>query len=302
MPDRAARRSAGMVGDDGVGVGTWLGSSEGRRRMVPVCYARPMGLLDGQEGADLRRRQRPFDRLGHRPGVPRGRVRRSASAPSRASSRSGSGHWRRRSDRPSSSRATSRTTTRSGPSSRKWGATYGRARHPRPRPGVRPPRGPRGRVRRHVARRLRPGARRQRVLARRAGPRGAAVPGPRVERHDPDLLRRREGRRQLQRDGRREGGPRGVGPLPRGGSRTRRDPRERDQRRPGPDAGGRRASPGSRRCTARSPTSPRCARTSPRRTSVGRPSTSRSDLSSAVTGEVIYVDGGFNILGVPTAD
>ena len=27
-----------------------------------------------------------------------------------------------------------------------------------------------------------------------------------------------------------------------------------------------------------------------------------SDLSSAVTGEVIYVDGGFNILGVPSAD
>ena len=27
-----------------------------------------------------------------------------------------------------------------------------------------------------------------------------------------------------------------------------------------------------------------------------------SDLSSAVTGEVLYVDGGFNILGVPTVD
>jgi enoyl-[acyl-carrier protein] reductase I len=27
-----------------------------------------------------------------------------------------------------------------------------------------------------------------------------------------------------------------------------------------------------------------------------------SDLSSAVTGEVVYVDGGFNILGVPTAE
>jgi enoyl-[acyl-carrier protein] reductase I len=27
-----------------------------------------------------------------------------------------------------------------------------------------------------------------------------------------------------------------------------------------------------------------------------------SDLSSAVTGEVIYVDGGFNILGVPTTE
>ena len=27
-----------------------------------------------------------------------------------------------------------------------------------------------------------------------------------------------------------------------------------------------------------------------------------SDLSSAVTGEVLYVDGGFNVLGVPLAD
>ena len=27
-----------------------------------------------------------------------------------------------------------------------------------------------------------------------------------------------------------------------------------------------------------------------------------SDLSSAVTGEVLYVDGGFNVLGVPTAE
>ena len=27
-----------------------------------------------------------------------------------------------------------------------------------------------------------------------------------------------------------------------------------------------------------------------------------SDLSSAVTGEVLYVDGGFNILGVPTVE
>ena len=27
-----------------------------------------------------------------------------------------------------------------------------------------------------------------------------------------------------------------------------------------------------------------------------------SDLSSAVTGEVLYVDGGFNIMGVPTGD
>ena len=30
-----------------------------------------MGLLDGQDGAHLRRRQRPLDRLGDRPGAPR---------------------------------------------------------------------------------------------------------------------------------------------------------------------------------------------------------------------------------------
>ena len=27
-----------------------------------------------------------------------------------------------------------------------------------------------------------------------------------------------------------------------------------------------------------------------------------SDLSSAVTGEVLYVDGGFSIMGIPTSD
>ncbi len=27
-----------------------------------------------------------------------------------------------------------------------------------------------------------------------------------------------------------------------------------------------------------------------------------SDLSSAITGEVLYVDGGFNVLGVPTEE
>ena len=27
-----------------------------------------------------------------------------------------------------------------------------------------------------------------------------------------------------------------------------------------------------------------------------------SDLSTAVTGEVVYVDGGFNVIGVPTGE
>ena len=84
------------------------------------------------------------------------------------------------------------------------------ARHPRPRPRLREARGPRGRLRRHVARRVRAGARRLRLLARRARARGAAAAPPRLVDHDADLLRRREGRRELQRDGRRQGRARGV--------------------------------------------------------------------------------------------
>ena len=77
------------------------------------------------------------------------------------------------------------------------------------------------------------------------------------------------------------------------------DPGQRDQRRPGPDAGRgghRRLQEDVRR---RSPRSRRCARTSRPRTSARPRSISRRTSSSAVTGEVIYVDGGFNILGVP---
>jgi enoyl-[acyl-carrier protein] reductase I len=50
------------------------------------------------------------------------------------------------------------------------------------------------------------------------------------------------------------------------------------------------------------------AETSPLRANISPEDVGRSavylasDLSSAVTGEVIYVDGGFNILGVPTGD
>ena len=156
----------------------------------------------------------------------------------------------------------------------RWGETHDVARHPRPRARLRPTRGPRGRVRRHLARRVRARARRLGVLARRARARGAAAPPTRVVGHDADLLRRREGRRQLQRDGRREGRARGVGPLPRGRPRAGRDPRQRDQRRPGPDArrGGDRRLQGD--VPRRSPTSRRCGRTSRPRTSAGAPSIS----------------------------
>ena len=78
-------------------------------------------------------------------------------------------------------------------------------------------------------------------------------------------------------------------------------PRQRDQRRPGPDAGRGGHRRASRRCTARSPRStPLRANITPE--DVGKTALYlASDLSSAVTGEVIYVDGGFNILGVPTS-
>ena len=84
-----------------------------------------MGLLDGQEGAHLRRRQRPLDRLGHRPGPPRrGRDRRllvgREPASSGASGRSPSASARR-----SSSRATSRTTRRSRRVFERWKAAHG---------------------------------------------------------------------------------------------------------------------------------------------------------------------------------
>ena len=54
------------------------------------------------------------------------------------------------------------------------------------------------------------------ALAREARP----LLRQRLVDHHPDLLRGREGRRQLQRDGRRQGRPRGVGPLPRGRPRA----------------------------------------------------------------------------------
>ena len=134
------------------------------------------------------------------------------------------------------------------------------------------------------------------ALAREARPylhRGSSHP-------DAQLLRRREGRHPLQRDGRRQGGPRGVGALPRRGPRARtasastRSPRGRS----GPCR--RAASRASASSTAPSTRSRRSARTSRSRTAAGRAVYLGSDLSSAVTGEVIYVDGGFNVMGVPS--
>ncbi len=177
------------------------------------------------------------------------------------------------------------------------------ARHPRPCPGVRPARGPRGRVRRHVARRLRAGPRRQRLLARRARPRGAArswTPGSSVmtlsyygaEKVVANYNVMGVAKAALEASVRylaADLGPDGH-------------PGQRDQRRAGPDPGGRRHRRVQEDVRRLRGGGPAPARTSPPRTSAGRAVYLASDLSSAVTGEVIYVDGGFNILGVPSAD
>ena len=68
--------------------------------------------------------------------------------------------------------------------------------------------------------------------------------------------------------------------------RSRRHPRQRDQRGSRSGRSRRRASPASRRCTGRSMTSPHCARTSRSRMSARPRVYLASDLSSAVTGEV----------------
>ena len=190
-----------------------------------------MGLLDGKIGADLRRRERPLDRLGDRPGAPcRGRgdrllldrVADRASASDRSPNPSA---------RPSSSPATSSRDEDIDRVFDRWQATHD---------GL------------DILVHALAFAKREDLTGRfvdtsRDGfalaqdvsayslvahhPGRAARPPARLVGPHAHLLRRREGRRQLQRDGRREGVAGGVGPLSGGGPRARRDPGQRDQRR-----------------------------------------------------------------------
>ena len=58
----------------------------------------------------------------------------------------------------------------------------------------------------------------------------------------------------------------------------------------------------SRRCTASSAMWPRCAATSRLTTLAPRPCSWPVTCPSGVTGETLYVDAGFNVLGVPTGE
>ena len=162
-----------------------------------------MGLLEARRRSSSGSRTTIRSR-GASPRRSTPRAPRSASRRSRASSRSGSGRSRASIGRPSWSPATSSPTSEIRARLRALGRDPPVARHPRPRARLRRARGPLGRLRRHVTRRVRAGARRVGLLARRARTRGPTAPAARVVGHDADLLRRREGGRQLQRDGRRE--------------------------------------------------------------------------------------------------
>ena len=176
------------------------------------------------------------------------------------------------------------------------------ARHPRPRAGVREARGPRGRVRRHVARRLRARARRLGVLAGRAHPRGAATASGSgssiitltyygAEKVVANYNVMGVAKAALEASVRylaADLGPDGVrvNAISAGPVRTLA-------------AAGIAGFKGMYRGFA--DVAPLRANITPE--DVGRTAVYlASDLSSAVTGEILYVDGGFNIMGVPTGD
>ena len=134
------------------------------------------------------------------------------------------------------------------------------------------------------------------ALARGAAP---LMEKPRRRQHpDADLPRQRARLPELQRDGRRQGRARGVGPLSRRRPRPEEHPRQRDLRRPDQDAGGvghlrvlehpAASTAIARRCAARS----RPPKSRMRRCSCSVPA------GRAVTAEVLMVDGGYHATGM----
>ena len=104
---------------------------------------------------------------------------------------------------------------------------------------------------------------------------------------------------ELQRHGRRQGGAGSLGALSRGRFRSARHPRQRDLGRAGAHARGRR----HRRCAAdvQFPEAPtrRCAARSRSRRSAAPALYLLSDLSTGVTGDIHFVDSGYNIISMP---
>ena len=158
-----------------------------------------------------------------------------ASAPPRCSSRSASGRSRRASARTSWSPATSRGR-RHRACLRAWKERYGTLDILVHAVAFAKREELDGRVRGHLPRGLRARPRHLGLLAGGAGARRPPADARRRQHPHADLLRRREGGRQLQRDGRRQGRPGGLRALPGRGPRPVGHPGQRHQRGPGADA------------------------------------------------------------------
>ena len=214
-----------------------IGAADDAAPIPTVSTEERHGTARRPQGARLRGRERPLDRLGHRQGVPRPRRRPSASPRSRACIERRvrplaesigstfvepcdvqSGRPRSSACMDSGTRRTARSTSWCTPSPTRSARTSTGRSSTRRGTGF--------------ALALDVSAYSLVALAREA----AAVPPPRVSSVmtlsyygaekvvDP-----------LQRDGRREGGARGDGPLPRRGPRPRGHPRQRDLGRADPD-------------------------------------------------------------------
>ena len=114
-----------------------------------------------------------------------------------------------------------------------------------------------------------------------------------------DLRRLDAGDAELQRDGRGQGGAGSLGALSRLRFRPQQNPRQRDFGRPGPHAGGRRSSAMRARCSPSSRSIRRSAAASRSTNSAARRCICCRISPAGVTGEIHYVDSGYNIISMP---
>ena len=260
-----------------------------------------MGLLDGTQGAHLRGRERPLHRMGHRPGAPR-------------AGRDGRLQLGRDAHREARQAARRRASARLRGAVRRPGAT--RTSSASSRPG----RSATARLDILVhARRVRASERSSRASSwtRRATAsrsRSTSPPTRSSRSHAPRQPLMADGGSILTLTyygaekvvanynvmGVAKAALEAMRALPRRGPGSRGHPGQRHQRRAGPDArgvGGQRTSRSIHRQFR--DVTPDAHDHHHRGRRRHRRCISCSDLSRAVTGEVVYVDGGYNVIGVP---
>ena len=197
-------------------------------------FRRP--VLKGTQGARRRHRQRAFDRLRLRQGVPRARRRSRDHLSQRQGAAATSSRWRRRSRRRSSCRSTSRCRASSKRCSTRSAANGAELDILVHSIAFAPKEDLQGGLLNCSADGLRQGDGRLLPFVRAHGAARRAADEER--RHDvrDELPRREQGGPDLQRDGAGEGGARGLLPLPRLRARRQGHPRARDLARAAQDA------------------------------------------------------------------